>query len=140
TGIFQFFPTIADAIKDLDDKLARELRDVGPAIVFDDHPKPAPASTPPPATRPPGRPSQKTSASLKAQKASSPGLKSQKSSGTLKSKKGSRSSETSRRFREAQRAASQPQTESGIIRFIRELLGLQPVGSSNGSSSKRRRR
>jgi len=48
TQLFQFYPTFADALKELDEKLARELADVGPALKLEDPPKPKPASAPPP--------------------------------------------------------------------------------------------
>ena len=49
TQLFQFFPTAADAIRDMDDKLAKELRDVGPALRLDEPPKPVVSPTPKPA-------------------------------------------------------------------------------------------
>ena len=48
TQLFTFFPTAADAVKDMDDKLARELRDVGPALRLDEPPKPIVSPTPKP--------------------------------------------------------------------------------------------
>lgn len=41
--LFQFFPTYKDALRDLDEKLAAELRDVGPALQLDEHPAPVAA-------------------------------------------------------------------------------------------------
>ena len=48
TQLFTFFPTAADAVKDMDDKLAKELRDVGPALRLDEPPKPVVSPTPKP--------------------------------------------------------------------------------------------
>jgi anti-anti-sigma factor len=47
TQLFQFYPSFADALRELDEKLARELADVGPALKLEE-PKPAPP--PPPKT------------------------------------------------------------------------------------------
>jgi len=52
TELFQFFPSAKDALRDLDEKLARELADVGPALKLEEHPKPVAAPTPRP-ERPP---------------------------------------------------------------------------------------
>jgi anti-anti-sigma factor len=51
TALFQFYPSYRDALKDLDEKLAAELRDVGPALKLEDPPKPKPAPTPKPAPK-----------------------------------------------------------------------------------------
>src|SRR6185295_6255205 len=40
--LFQFFPTYKDALRDLDEKLAAELRDGGPALKLEEHPAPPP--------------------------------------------------------------------------------------------------
>jgi len=48
TQLFTFFPTAADAVKDMDDKLAKELRDVGPALRLEEPPKPVVSPTPKP--------------------------------------------------------------------------------------------
>jgi anti-sigma B factor antagonist len=48
TQLFTFFPSAEAAVKDMDDKLAKELRDVGPALRLDEPPKPAPAPMPTP--------------------------------------------------------------------------------------------
>jgi len=48
--LFQFFPTYKDALRDLDEKLAAELRDVGPALKLEE-PPPPPVATPRPAMR-----------------------------------------------------------------------------------------
>jgi anti-sigma B factor antagonist len=50
--LFQFFPSYADALRDLDEKLAQELRDVGPALKLEEPPKPPIAPTPKPTPRP----------------------------------------------------------------------------------------
>ena len=47
--LFQFFPTYKDALRDLDEKLAAELRDVGPALKLEE--LPPPVATPRPAQR-----------------------------------------------------------------------------------------
>jgi anti-sigma B factor antagonist len=49
--LFQFQPTYAAALRELDEKLAAELRDVGPALQLEEAPKP-----PPPTPRPTARP------------------------------------------------------------------------------------
>lgn len=41
--LFQFFPSYKDALRDLDEKLAAELRDVGPALKLEEPPKPVAA-------------------------------------------------------------------------------------------------
>jgi anti-anti-sigma factor len=46
--IFQFYPSFAEALRDVDEKLARELRDVGPALKLEEPPPPPP----PPAAKP----------------------------------------------------------------------------------------
>jgi len=54
TTLFQFYPSYRDALKDLDEKLAAELRDVGPALKLEEPPKPSkplPAPTPKPAPK-----------------------------------------------------------------------------------------
>lgn len=38
--LFQFFPSYKDALRDLDEKLAAELRDVGPALMLEEPPPP----------------------------------------------------------------------------------------------------
>lgn len=43
TELFQFFPSYKEALKDLDEKLAAELRDVGPALNLEEPPKPVAA-------------------------------------------------------------------------------------------------
>jgi anti-anti-sigma factor len=48
TALFQFYPTYRDALQELDEKLAAELRDVGPALKLEEPPKPPPAPTPKP--------------------------------------------------------------------------------------------
>jgi len=50
SGLFKFYPSIRDAQRDLDETLARQLRDVGPALKLEDVPKPV-APPAPPATR-----------------------------------------------------------------------------------------
>jgi anti-sigma B factor antagonist len=46
TQLFRFYPSAADAIREMDVKLARQLKDVGPALPLDDvH---IPVATPPP--------------------------------------------------------------------------------------------
>jgi len=48
TQLFTFYPSAAEAVKDMDDKLAKELRDVGPALRLEEPSKPAPAPMPTP--------------------------------------------------------------------------------------------
>jgi anti-anti-sigma factor len=48
TGLFKFYPSIRDAQRDLDEKLARELRDVGPALKLEEEPTPVAPPTPKP--------------------------------------------------------------------------------------------
>jgi anti-sigma B factor antagonist len=48
TQLFTFFPSAAEAVKDMDDKLAKELRDVGPALRLEEPPKPIVSPTPKP--------------------------------------------------------------------------------------------
>ena len=55
TQLFQFYPSFADALRELDEKLALELQDVGPALPLEDQPKPVAATSA--KTAPPGRPS-----------------------------------------------------------------------------------
>jgi anti-anti-sigma factor len=50
TELFKFYPTSIAAVRELDEKLAKELADVGPALKLDDPPKPPP--TPKPASAP----------------------------------------------------------------------------------------
>jgi anti-sigma B factor antagonist len=47
--LFQFFPSYKDALRHLDEKLAAELRDVGPALQLEE--PPPPVATPRPAMR-----------------------------------------------------------------------------------------
>jgi anti-sigma B factor antagonist len=56
TELFQFRPTFQDALRELDEKLARELADVGPALKLEDPPKAAPAPRPSPTPRPSATP------------------------------------------------------------------------------------
>jgi anti-sigma B factor antagonist len=46
TQLFRFYPSAADAVREMDVKLARQLKDVGPALPLDD--VPLPTTTPPP--------------------------------------------------------------------------------------------
>ena len=48
TQLFTFFPSAEAAVKDMDDKLAKELRDVGPALRLEEPPKPVVSPTPKP--------------------------------------------------------------------------------------------
>jgi anti-sigma B factor antagonist len=48
TQLFTFYPSAAAAVKDMDDKLAKELRDVGPALRLEEPPKPIAQPTPKP--------------------------------------------------------------------------------------------
>jgi len=50
--IFQFYPSYDAALKDLDEKLARELRDVGPALKLEEPAPPPPPPPPAPTPRP----------------------------------------------------------------------------------------
>jgi anti-anti-sigma factor len=52
TELFQFHATIKDALKELDEKVARELADVGPALKLEESPKPVPMPTPRPSPSP----------------------------------------------------------------------------------------
>jgi hypothetical protein len=52
TELFQFHATIKDALKELDEKVARELADVGPALKLEESPKPVPRPTPRPSPSP----------------------------------------------------------------------------------------
>jgi anti-sigma B factor antagonist len=49
TELFQFYPSAKDALKEMDEKLARELADVGPALKLEEPPKPIPTPKPAPA-------------------------------------------------------------------------------------------
>jgi anti-anti-sigma factor len=53
TELFQFHPTTKDALRELDEKVARELADVGPALKLEEpaKPPPTPKPAPPPARR-----------------------------------------------------------------------------------------
>lgn len=44
TQLFRFYPAIVDAVREMDQKLARQLRDVGPAIRIVEEPPPPPPS------------------------------------------------------------------------------------------------
>src|SRR5262245_41183766 len=103
TQLFTFFPSAAEAVKDMDDKLAKELRDVGPALRLDEPPKPAPAPAPMPTPRP----------------AKSP-MSQSMSSGSLV---GSRTD----RIRNAgsTRPVMLVQRENAFVRFFRTLFGLE---------------
>jgi anti-sigma B factor antagonist len=52
TGLFQFYPSTDEVLQEMDEKLARELVDVGPPLPLDESvPEPSPAtSTPTPAS------------------------------------------------------------------------------------------
>lgn len=45
TDLFRFHPAPADAVREMDQQLARELRDVGPAIDLEEEPPPPPPSS-----------------------------------------------------------------------------------------------
>jgi anti-sigma B factor antagonist len=45
TQLFRLYPSVSLAVREMDEKLARELRDVGPAIPLVDEPPPAHASS-----------------------------------------------------------------------------------------------
>ena len=64
--LFQFYPTVKDALRDLDEKLARELSDVGPALKLEEPPKPVAAPTPRPAPAPARRSGSRTDRITKA--------------------------------------------------------------------------
>ena len=49
TALFQFYPTYAEALRIIDEKLAAELRDVGPALKLDEPLKPVVLAPPKPA-------------------------------------------------------------------------------------------
>jgi anti-sigma B factor antagonist len=44
TQLFRFYPAVIDAVREMDQKLARQLRDVGPAIRIVEEPPPPPPS------------------------------------------------------------------------------------------------
>jgi len=46
TQLFRFYPSAGDAVREMDVKLARQLKDVGPALPLED--VPLPTTTPPP--------------------------------------------------------------------------------------------